>query len=68
MHTISIDFIAPQAYSGEWNSEEEFARHIVEECYDLELKIAEYLLTIFNMKQKMMANLANYLDYEAFGR
>ena len=42
-----------EAYCGEWNSEEDFARHIVEECYDLE---------------KMMGNLANFFDYEAFGR
>ncbi|MBD5230360.1 MAG: antirestriction protein ArdA [Bacteroidales bacterium] len=42
-----------EAYCGEWNSEEDFARHIIEECYDLE---------------KMMGNLANYFDYEAFGR
>lgn len=42
-----------EAYCGEWDSEEDFARHIVEECYNLE---------------KMMGNLANYFDYEAFGR
>ena len=41
------------AYCGEWNSEEDFARHIIEECYDLE---------------KMMGNLANFFDYEAYGR
>ena len=42
-----------EAYCGEWNSEEDFARHIIEECYDLE---------------KMMGNLANFFDYEAYGR
>ena len=42
-----------EAYCGEWNSEEDFARHIVSECYDLE---------------KSMGELANYFDYEAFGR
>ena len=42
-----------EAYCGEWDSEEDFARHIVEECYNLE---------------KMMGSLANYFDYEAFGR
>ena len=38
---------------GEYDSEEDFARHIIEECYNLE---------------KMMGNLANYFDYEAFAR
>lgn len=42
-----------EAYCGEWDSEEDFARHIVDECYDLE---------------KSMGQLANYFDYEAFGR
>ena len=42
-----------EAYCGEWDSEEDFARHIVEECYNLE---------------KMMGSLANYFDYEAFAR
>lgn len=41
------------AYCGEWDSEEDFARHIVNECYDIE---------------RMMGNLANYFDYEAYGR
>lgn len=41
------------AYYGEWDSEEDFARHIVEECYDIE---------------KAMGNLAVYFDYEAFAR
>ena len=38
-------------YIGEFDSEEEFARHIVSECYDLE---------------KMMGSLAEFFDYEAF--
>ena len=42
-----------EAYCGEWDSEEDFARHIVEECYNLE---------------KMVGNLANYFDYSAFAR
>ena len=42
-----------EAYCGEWDSEEDFARHIVEECYNLE---------------KMMGSLANYFDYERFAR
>ena len=42
-----------EAYCGEWDSEEDFARHIVEECYDLE---------------KLMGDLSRYFDYEAFGR
>ena len=42
-----------EAYCGEWDSEEDFARHIVEECYNL---------------KKMMGSLANYFDYEAFAR
>lgn len=42
-----------EAYCGEWDSEEDFARNIVEECYDIE---------------KSMGNLANYFDYEAFAR
>ena len=42
-----------EAYCGQWYSEEDFARHIVDECYDLE---------------RTMGNLSNYFDYEAFGR
>lgn len=42
-----------EAYRGEWDNDEDFARHIVEECYDLE---------------KTMGNLSQYFDYEAFGR
>ncbi len=42
-----------EAYCGEWDSEEDFARHIVEECYDLE---------------RTMGGLERYFDYEAFGR
>lgn len=42
-----------EAFCGEWDSEEDFARHIVEECYDIE---------------RTMGNLSQYFDYEAFGR
>ena len=42
-----------EACCGEWDSEEDFAQHIVEECYNLD---------------KMMGSLANYFDYGAFGR
>ena len=42
-----------EAYCGEWDSEEDFARHIVSECYNLE---------------REMGDLARYFDYEAFGR
>ena len=39
-------------YMGEWDSEEEFAEHIVDECYDLESH----------------GILAQYFDYAAFAR
>ena len=42
-----------EAYCGEWDSEEDFARHIVNECYDLD---------------RMMGGLSNYFDYEAYAR
>lgn len=42
-----------EAYCGEWDSEEDFARNIVSECYDID---------------RMMGDLANYFDYEAYGR
>jgi antirestriction protein len=41
------------AYQGEFDSEEDFARHIVDECYDLD---------------KMLGNLSYYFDYDAFAR
>ena len=41
------------AYVGVYDSEEDFAREIVNDCYDIE---------------KMMGNLANYFDYEALSR
>ena len=41
------------SYAGVYDSEEDFAREIVNGCYDLE---------------KMMGNLADYFDYEAFAR
>ena len=42
-----------EAYCGEWDSEEDFARHIIDECYNLERELGD---------------LARYFDYEAFGR
>lgn len=42
-----------ERYCGEWDSEEDFARHIVESCYDLESR---------------MGDLQHYFDYEAYGR
>ena len=41
------------AYVGVYDSEEDFARETVNECYDLE---------------KMMGNLADYFDYDALAR
>ena len=41
------------AYQGEFDSEEDFARHIVDECYDLD---------------KMLGNLSYYFDYDTFAR
>ena len=38
-------------YCGEYNSEEDYAREVIDDCYNIE---------------KMMGNLANYFDYEAF--
>ena len=43
----------PDIYVGVYDSEEDFARELVNECYDLE---------------KTMGDLANYFDYEAFAR
>ena len=43
----------PDAYGGVYDSEEDFARETVNECYDLD---------------KMMGNLACYFDYEALAR
>lgn len=42
-----------EAYIGKWGSKEEFAYHIIEECYDLE---------------KMMGDLARFFDYEKFAQ
>ena len=41
------------AYMGVFDSKEDFAREIVNDCYDI---------------NKMMGNLADYFDYEAFAR
>ena len=43
----------PDIYVGVYDSEEDFARELVDECYDLD---------------KMMGDLAGYFDYEAFAR
>lgn len=43
----------PDAYVGVYDCKEDFAEEIVNECYDIE---------------KMMGNLADYFDYEAFAR
>lgn len=43
----------PDAYVGEYDSEEDFAEEMVNDCYNLE---------------KMMGNLANYFDYKAYAR
>ena len=40
-------------YIGEYDSEEDYARQFVDECYDLE---------------RTMGNLANFFDYDAFAR
>ncbi len=42
-----------EANCGYWSSEEDFARDLIEQCYDIE---------------KMMGNLSYYFDYEAFAR
>lgn len=40
-------------YMGKWDSEEDFAEHIVNECYDLD---------------RMMGHLSYYFDYKSFAR
>ena len=40
-----------EAYMGEWDREEDFAQHIVDECYDLE---------------KTMGSLSNFFDYKRY--
>lgn len=42
-----------EVYQGKFDSEEDFARHIVDECYDLD---------------KMLGSLSYYFDYDAFAR
>ena len=42
-----------ERYMGKWDSEKDFAEHIVNECYNLD---------------DMMGHLASYFDYEAFAR
>lgn len=55
-----LEFYSPEdldrmhdAYAGVYDSEEDFAREIVSDCYDLD---------------KMMGNLACYFDYDALAR
>ena len=43
----------PDAYAGVYDSKEDFAREMVNDCYDIE---------------NMMGDLADYFDYEAFAR
>ena len=43
----------PDAYAGVYDSKEDFAREMVNDCYDI---------------KKMMGSLADYFDYEAFAR
>ena len=43
----------PDAYVGVYDSKEDFAREMVNDCYDIE---------------QMMGSLADYFDYEAFAR
>ena len=43
----------PDAYAGVYDSKEDFAREMVNDCYDID---------------KMMGSLADYFDYEAFAR
>ena len=40
-------------YMGKWDSEEDWAEHIIDECYDLE---------------GMMGHLASFFNYEAYAR
>ena len=42
-----------ERYMGKWDSEEAFAEHIVDECYDL---------------TGMMGHLSSYFDYQAYAR
>ena len=42
-----------ERYMGQWDSEEDFAQHIIDECYDLD---------------RMMGSLASYFDTRAYAR
>lgn len=42
-----------ERYMGKWESEKDFAEHIIDECYNLD---------------DMMGHLASYFDYEAYAR
>ncbi len=49
-----VDFESfEEAYCGKYNSEEDFATELLDDCYDIE---------------RMMGSLARYFDYEAFAR
>ncbi len=49
-----VDFESfEEAYCGKYDSEEDFAEQLVDECYDID---------------KMMGSLASYFDYKAFAR
>ena len=43
--------LGKEPYMGEWDSEEDFAEHIIDECYDLD---------------RIMGNLSGYFDYKRF--
>jgi len=51
-HDFDIELFQ-ERYCGKWDSKEDFAQHIIEECYDLD---------------RMMGDMACYFDYEAFAR
>ena len=42
-----------ERYMGKWDSEKDFAEHIIDECYNLD---------------DMMGHLASYFDYDAYAR
>lgn len=42
-----------ERYMGQWDSEKDFAEHIVDECYNLD---------------EMMGHQASYFDYEAYAK
>lgn len=52
-----------ERYMGQWDSEKDFAEHIVDECY----RSAFGRLQGKNLDE-MMGHLASYFDYEAYAR